>query len=109
MSHDITVDIAELRSTAEKTAGMVDRATSLKQAAQVAAVPEISWGLIGVMSVYWIYRDMLGDLTEHLDRMAAGFGGMSEKLAGAADTYQRIEDDGVAAFDTIRTDVPVEG
>lgn len=105
MSGGFSVDVGALRKTAAAAAAQTSQVSALQQQMQDADVPPVSWGLLGQPIVHTIYRDMLGQLKDHLAQMAEGYQAIGAKLTKAADMYAAMDDGVVAAFRDIGEDL----
>ncbi|MBE9374966.1 hypothetical protein IQ251_10995 [Saccharopolyspora sp. HNM0983] len=63
-------------------------ADSIKQKATEAEVPEISWGLLGLATVYGSYRELLDTFTEHMDQVCEGLSKAGTEIGDAGRDYQ---------------------
>ncbi|MDQ0377562.1 type VII secretion target [Amycolatopsis thermophila] len=109
MSGGFSVDIAALRKTAAAAAAQTERVSALRQAVNDADVPEVSWGLVGLPTVFPFYQDMLGQLTDHLSQMTEGYRAIGAKLTKAADAYAAMDDGVVAAFEGVGEELDEAG
>ena len=88
--HAVVVDA--LRQYSGKLSGDVQVPTELAQLTRQADVGNESWGIVGLF-VKSKYTEMLGDLQDMFTEMANGLTAAAEKLGGAAEIYDKYEND----------------
>lgn len=77
-----------LTSCGKKIEAMGTEADSIKQKATEAEVPEISWGLLGLATVYGSYRELLDTFSEHMDQVCEGISKAGSEIGEAGRDYQ---------------------
>ncbi|MFG3342548.1 hypothetical protein [Glycomyces sp. NPDC048151] len=101
----ISVDPAELdqlKSSLETHAG---RSESLHQAAQDAAVAEMTWGLPGVMGMESAYQDSCDAIDEIGGDITNALNGNATKVSQCAEDYRAADEEMASAFDSIGSDL----
>lgn len=77
-----------LTDCGDKIESMGSDADSIKQKATEAEVPEISWGLLGLATVYSSYRELLDKFNEHMDQICAGLSEAGSEIGETGRDYQ---------------------
>lgn len=77
-----------LTSCGEKVESMGTDADSIKQKAAEAEVPEVSWGLLGLATVYGSYRELLDEFNEHVGQVCEGISKAGSEISEAGRDYQ---------------------
>lgn len=95
------VNIDKMRETAKRAGAYSQAASHASQAADSVSVPPISWGAIGLGTVYPFYQVMLEGLKEHIHQMSEGFQSIEKKISSVADGYHQKEEDIKRTFKSI--------
>lgn len=86
--NDVIVHPGEILACAKQVGALTATSTGLNNSATDAAVPEISWGMLGQMlGLYQQYDQLLGQLHDHFSKMSDGFGKIEQALTVTANAY----------------------
>ena len=90
---DITAHPEEIADCASRVRGLSGRASGLNAAATAAAVPELSWGVLGhLTTLHSNYDELLRELQSHFDKMSEGFDKIGTNLRDSAQAYRDADD-----------------
>lgn len=110
MSGDFQVNHAQLTDASGRTAAQASAADSIKGkvAAANGQVPSKAWGLLGNLTVYHAYTEMLGQLNDHVSDMIQSVQKLASDIKTTADQYKQNEDDVAKSFQGIQNDLDGE-
>ncbi|RRR99453.1 WXG100 family type VII secretion target [Glycomyces terrestris] len=97
----VTVDLAELETTAGSFDGLATNAGAIQNVAQEASVAQMTWGLTGAFGFEEAYRDNTEGLAEAITAVESALGGSAIQLRGTAADYQASDDEAAAELNRI--------
>jgi uncharacterized protein YukE len=98
---DLRVDPTALRACANRLDTLSTRAATLDADATAASVPELTWGGVGVATLYAGYGLTLETLHTHLRNMVTGLEKISSGLRTTAENYTTTEQANSDSFNRI--------
>lgn len=107
MGSGYQVNHAELTDTASKTddAGSDAQGIVSKVSAANGTVPQNSWGLLGEMGPYEIYKNYYGEFSQHVGDIVSGIQKLATNIKNTADQYKQNEDEVNEKFTDIEKDL----
>lgn len=97
------VNHQQLAESGAKTADKSNDARSIEQKVSGAEglVPEKAWGLLGDLTVFGVYSEMLGTFKDHMTEMVAGVQKLGDDIKATAEEYRQNESDTEEKFKDI--------
>ncbi|MGW1679118.1 hypothetical protein [Saccharopolyspora sp. NPDC002376] len=93
-----------ITSCGNNVGGLSSEAKAIKEKATAAQVPEISWGLLGLATVFGPYQQLLDKFQQHLDEMAEGLTKAGEDISACGKDYQDTDRELAEKLKQIRVD-----
>jgi uncharacterized protein YukE len=104
VSGQIQVNHQEVSDTGAKAGDKSADADTIKAKIQGAQVEDGSWGLVGKITE-GSYKDLLGQLNDHMNQMSQGIQALSDTIKQIATTYKDNEDAVSGSFNDIINDI----